>query len=334
MPTSKDDTKPTFLPGLEPGPTPPVSPDGPIGGRSGRGLVRASLSARRGEDVVLLMNGICGPTFSGLSRPRGPLSSWENRLRARLGMVGSTESALIWREKATPAGRSIFRLAPWTRPTSGKGSIGSQSETWRTPNARQKGGGSYSDPRKAELRMASGHQINLQDEMVIAANWSTPRASDGEKGGPNQSFGAGGQPLPAQMHQFQVSPWVTPSSRDWKDSPGMATNREDGRSRLDQLPRLMAVTWVTPQARDGSKGKEGPRPHDTGISLPQHVAATVLSGPTPNGSSATTERRGAPNPAFAFWLMGWPDEFTNGVLRATASISRSRSKFSPRSRKQ
>ncbi|HOV05439.1 MAG TPA: hypothetical protein PLG99_13615 [Kaistiaceae bacterium] len=27
--------------------------------------------------------------------------------------------------------------------------------------------------------------------------WSTPRASDGEKGGPNQAFSAGGEPLPA-----------------------------------------------------------------------------------------------------------------------------------------
>jgi hypothetical protein len=36
--------------------------------------------------------------------------------------------------------------------------------------------------------------------MREASPWSTPRASDGEKGGPNQSFGAGGQPLPAQMH--------------------------------------------------------------------------------------------------------------------------------------
>jgi hypothetical protein len=34
---------------------------------------------------------------------------------------------------------------------------------------------------------------------VIFAMWSTLRASDGEKGGPNQSFGAGGLPLPSQV---------------------------------------------------------------------------------------------------------------------------------------
>ncbi|MCB5205030.1 hypothetical protein LH464_21420 [Neorhizobium sp. T786] len=38
--------------------------------------------------------------------------------------------------------------------------------------------------------------------------WS-PRASDAEKGGPNQAFGAGGQPLPSQAVQ-----WMTPRSHE------------------------------------------------------------------------------------------------------------------------
>jgi hypothetical protein len=276
----------------------------------------------------LLTNGICGQTYSASSVPPGPLSLWESRLRERLATVGSTESALIWEAKATLAGRLISRLRLWTRPTSGKGSTGLPSETWRTPNAREKGGGSYSDPELALARHRSGHQINLEEQIVIEnakANWSTPRASDGEKGGPNQSFGAGGQPLPAQMHK---SARVTPSSRDWKDSPGMATERPDGRSRIDQLPRQMAATWVTPQAMDGSKGSLPPRPHDTGISLPQHMAATEVSGQTTNGSSATTEKRGAPNPVFAFWLMGFPGEWVSGALAAMQSLPRSRRKSS------
>jgi hypothetical protein len=32
---------------------------------------------------------------------------------------------------------------------------------------------------------------------LVYAFWPTLRASDGEKGGPNQSFGGGGQPLPS-----------------------------------------------------------------------------------------------------------------------------------------
>jgi hypothetical protein len=150
----------------------------------------------------------------------------------------------------------------------------------------------------------------------IGSPWSTPRASDGEKGGPNMSFGAGGQPLPAQMHQAM---WVTASSRDWKDTPGMATSSGD-RTRIDQLPRQMAQEpqasrWSTVQAMDGNKGSLGPRPHDTGVSLPQQISAAMGQiGPTPTGSSATTAKRGAPNPVFAFWLMGFPDEWISGAL--------------------
>ena len=306
-------------------------------------------------------------------------------------MLGSTESSLIWKAKATPAGRLIFRLAPSTRHTNALGSTGSQWSTpshhdftgadserlltrqarcrekhsngngfglttgnmlvltqwptplardgmpphkpeyvaekkaqghgmsnlndtmafsaqWRSPTAGEARGGAYADPAKAVARMASGHTVNLEDQMVAAqaiiapngmecpsgpaipslnaapANWSTPRASDGEKGGPNQSFGAGGQPLPSQMHQ---ATWVTPSARDWKDTPGMAQQAGD-RSRLDQLPRQMAAT----------------------------------TGAMPTGSSATTGKRGArlvPNPVFAMWLMGFPPDLRNTILHVCSS---------------
>jgi hypothetical protein len=44
--------------------------------------------------------------------------------------------------------------------------------------------------------------------------WSTPRSSDGEKGGPNQKFGAGGQPLPAQACQHSLPAPATPTAGD------------------------------------------------------------------------------------------------------------------------
>lgn len=238
-----------------------------------------------------MIQGICGRTFIASSVPDGPLSSWESRLRERLAMVGSTESALIWREKATPAGRPISRLAVATRHTNGTGSIGSQ--------------------------------------------WSTPRASDGEKGGPNMSFGAGGQPLPAQMHQ--ASPWVTPSARDWKDSAGMATEAGD-RNRVDQLPRQMAqnaVHWFTPTVEDATRQgsaeawmKYRREQHWPSARLRNEIqmAGMEPTGPTPNGSSATTAKRGAPNPVFAFWLMGFPDEWISGALEAMRSFRKPRRK--------
>jgi hypothetical protein len=40
---------------------------------------------------------------------------------------------------------------------------------------------------------------------VIVAMWSTIRATDGEKGGPNMTFGAGGSPLPSQVSETHRS---------------------------------------------------------------------------------------------------------------------------------
>jgi hypothetical protein len=295
-----------------------------------------------------MIQGICGRTY--IESFAGPeregldlLFLWENRLRERLATIGSTESALIWRRKDIRPGLSISRLAVSTRHTNGTDNIGRH---WPTAQARD-GMPPHSEAYIAEKK-AQGHGMaKLNDTMALTDRWSTARASDGERGG---------QPLPAQMHQAH---WVTASARDWKDSAGMATEAGD-RSRLDQLPRQMAATWVTVQAMDGSKGNQPPRPHDTGISLPQHMAATwgtirlqaygnperathaksriedqmygatSLTGQTPNGSSATTEKPGAPNPVFAFWLMGFPDEWISGALEAMRSYRKPRKKSSRR----
>ena len=47
----------------------------------------------------------------------------------------------------------------------------------------------------------NGRRSNLNDATVAISLdlWSTLRASDGAKGGPNQTFGAGGSPLPSQF---------------------------------------------------------------------------------------------------------------------------------------
>lgn len=204
-------------------------------------------------------------------------------------MVGSTECALIWREKTSPAGFAISRLAPWTPPTSGKGSGGSP---WNTPQAMDGNKGSLG-PRPHDTGVSLPQQI-----AGTVGQWPTPTLADVQGGRKTRSGKRSNEML---LNGLLTSPWVTPSARDWKDSAGMATTavNPDGstRARTDQLPRQMA--------------------------------ATAAPGQTTNGSSATTAKRGAPNPDFAFWLMGWPDEFRRGVLRAIASLPSSRRKSSP-----
>ena len=213
-------------------------------------------------------------------------------------MVGSTEYALIWREKATPAGASISRLAPWTPPISDSGSIGSQPSTWPTPDASL--GGADPETRKTGLSVQTfmvraawptptslsfdtshqpGNNRSSNKTLDLAygpkgSPWATPRASDGEKGGPNMAFGAGGTPLPAQMHQ--ASPWPTPQARD-----GMPPH---------------SAEYVAKHKANG---------HGM-ANLNDHMAFSASGAATP-GSSATTERpAGSPNPAFPCWLQGYP----------------------------
>jgi hypothetical protein len=92
------------------------------------------------------------------------------------------------------------------------------ADLWPTPTSRDHKDGSYTPnvPENALL----GRTVWMADQAL----WSTPRASDGEKGGPNQSFGAGGQPLPAQA--AQASGTVPDGSRDATVKPAGSLNPE------------------------------------------------------------------------------------------------------------
>lgn len=241
---------------------------GPTIGSCGQALRPASRSASRAKAKPRLTIGTCGPTFFESSVPDGPLSSWENRLRRRLARAGSTECSLTWKASATPAGRPLSRLVP-----------------------------------------SMGRTVVIE-------------------------FGSS----PTDM-----ALWVTASARDWKDTPGMMTTRPDGRSRIDQLPRQVAAAcWPTPTASadksirtpEGARAEveRGKSPDLCAVTLamyptprsspnenrttkipPSQLAgrhglylSSVAIGMEPDGSSATTEKPGALNPAFVCWLMGFP----------------------------
>lgn len=260
-----------------------------------------------------MIQGICGRTFIGSSVPDGPLSSWESRLQERLAMVGSTESALIWRTKTSPAGLSISRLAPSTRHTNGTDSTGS---LWTTVSARD-----WKDSVGMATEAADGRVRLDQLPRQMISYSATPRASDGEKGGPNMSFGAGGTPLPSQMYSYNPTPTVA-------DVQGGRKARSGTRASEPLLNGLMVSYSPTP---DASCGGADPLSRSTGKSVQTHMVAMARGGQTPNGSSAlSTAKRGAPNPAFPFWLMGFPDEWTSGALAAMRLFRSSRRKSSPR----
>ncbi len=249
-------------------------PAGQTSAPSGPDPAPASPSASPAREQEQTTQGIYGRTSFALSAPVGPLSSWVNRLQARLAMVGSTEFELTWKVKDTPAKASIFRLAPSTRRTSGSGCIG-----WPTPKASDGEGG-------RTTKTKGGGNSHLPIHAREAATWSTPSAADGKGttgGGQNSS-------LRTQTH---ASTWPTPTANDHKGS-GPTVMRQDGVDRTWQR-----LDYATEQG---------------------------MPGAMPNGQPAQTEKRGALNPEFVSWLMGFPPEWDACAPTATPSSRRSRQK--------
>jgi hypothetical protein len=128
----------------------------------------------------------------------------------------------------------------------------------------------WSTPMAADARGSAGvGKTELPNQATMR---STPRASDGEKGGPNQSFGAGGIPLPAQTAQ-----WSTPSVAD---VTGGRMARSGGRS---------GEPLLNGQAKSLSSRQD---------------LTTYRVGGIPS------QDRRALNPLFVEWLMGWPPGWT------------------------
>jgi len=224
------------------GPTPSVSPGGHQMSLFGQAPVRASRSRLRAKGRALLTNGIYGPTFSDSSAPAVPQSSWESRLRERLGTLGSTEYDLTWREKVTPAGRSIFRLAPSTRRTGGTGCTGWPSPV-SSPNTNRK-------TRSCPVEIAGQHGLTLAGVAHDLTGWPTPNTPSG---GPNTKSTAthtGGLDLEGAV---RVCGWPTASARDWRDPRASAETMAKNARPLNEVAG-MVVGWTTPQAHDTSPG--------------------------------------------------------------------------------
>ncbi|SQG66896.1 methyltransferase [Stenotrophomonas maltophilia] len=261
---------------------------GPTTANSGPAAPRASRSPSRVKEKPRMTIGTCGPTSFASSVPDGPLSSWENRLRRRLARTGSTECLLTWKQKTTPAGRSLSQLVPSTRPT---------DETacglWRTPNAHVVD--AKSNVVKLEGRKPSDPQVGLADQ--VAALWPTPTASLADKGvrsteGAIREAARNHGPDLAAVSVAAM--WPTPLTND----------------------SLGSGYCYGPKRPDGRRAEF--------LKLPG--VALVASGLPHRGSSVTTERPGALSPAFVCWLMGFPAAWDVCAPTATPSSRKSRRK--------
>ena len=182
-------------------------------------------------------------------------------------------------------GMAAATFAPWPTPT--------------VPNGGRTG-----------LRTEPGREgtpRHLSDAVTLVmtppVGWNTPRATDGEKGGPNQSGGA----LPADAAMV-LAGWATPTAQD--HSRGTLPPRpQDTGVPLSQMAGLAdppASPWATPAARDYRHPNAKPYTERGGEKKGEQLNNQVVhSGPITNSSPAETGKRGVLNPAFSLWLMGY-----------------------------
>jgi hypothetical protein len=162
-------------------------------------------------------------------------------------------------------------------------------------------------------------------------NWSTPKATDGAKGGPGQSYGSGGMPpLPAQAAQWQTPvaddqmdrlrgkinsrgepklsaqaiQWPTPAAQNWKGSSEASIIRADGKSRMDILHYRAEQGFTHPGPVIMAHGRRS-SPHFP-ISRPLWASMIASHGRAASRRILKGRARRRLNPLFVGWLMGWP----------------------------
>jgi hypothetical protein len=102
-----------------------------LGGQDGQTIARygpapalVNLSAQQAKALGLMMSGTYGRTSTGLLKSADLQSLLESKLRQRTDSLGSILYKLTWKDRATPAGRSIPALRASVRHTSASGFSG------------------------------------------------------------------------------------------------------------------------------------------------------------------------------------------------------------------
>lgn len=261
-----------------------------------------------------------GETFADWASRLRLDSSQRQKLARAIGASGS--SSLQWPTMRSGSG------AVNTLPEVGgmvNGRIEAAVANWPTPTANDwKGSGPTLQRVDGQMR---GDRLDYATEQF----WSTPRASDGEKGGPNQAFGAGGIPLPAQTAQ-----WPTPTARDHfpPHSPEyIAAKRAEGHGMANLNDKV--ALWATPSASVSNDGEtpstwnaraallRAKHGNGNGAGKPLTIQSQELLSSLPDPTTSADGEQSSPdrrslNPLFVEWLMGWPPTWTMLASNASA----------------
>ena len=341
--TLPDTPNVTFLQDSGVGFTPLTLPDGRVIDPCGLALALASLSARQVKALGLRTSGIYGPPGSTSSRSASLQSSLENRLRARLSMLGSTLYTLTWKAWVTPSGVSRFRLrasVPRTSETETTGWVTQTTRDWKDSGAGIK-------PRAdGSLRL---------DQLPRQANlcgWPTPLAFDstnnGEaralryKGNAPSEAGNKRDPNAPGSYRGDLKDWVALAGWPTPMAGTPAQNGNNAAGNTDSSRKTVALAgWGTPTAtQPGGTGEQyvARSVAKTGNLTPTMLAHQVAlvgparltaSGELLIGSLAEMASGGPLNPAHSRWLMGYPVAWDACAPMATPSSRKRRQSSLP-----
>jgi hypothetical protein len=271
-----------------------------------------------------------GPSFDGASAWYDPPTSSWRTFQACLLEVWELFSE-SWPSSGMTRNGRLFRRQPLVRRTSGSGSfsshrsVGHQAE-FPTPtgaaygSSGNAGGGNAESGNRPGLEMmarlglwptptandskndAGPSQFERNSAALNVAvrdpdRFPTPRASDGEKGSPNQKHGDGSPTLAAV-----ASMWPTPTAGDAKASGSRnleGSSAHAGVSLTDAVRYGNSSTprWATPKSSpSGPDYARAGREESGGDDL-----ATQVARGTP----------GQLNPTWVEWLMGFPLGWTD-----------------------
>lgn len=209
----------------------------------------------------------------------------------RLVQTGLPQQIDHW---TTPQAHDVSPRGSGQVPTTkaGNACLARDAMNWPTPMA--------GTPARNGNSEAGNNDFTRRVDAILET-WGTPRASDAEKGGPHQAFGAGGKPLPSQ-----AANWPTATTRDHKGSSETSLTRKDGKSRLDMLDFAAEQGFSRPDPATMQRGLPSSqwRPTSRRLlrSVTSHVALTSLRRWLRRGNW----RKRRLNPIFVEWLMGWP----------------------------
>lgn len=196
-----------------------------------------------------------------------PRPTWAPVMAARAGSALSG----AW---LTPHGMSGMEAE--TGKAGAGGEFAKQATQWMTPNVPN--GGRHVPP---ELIASKGMTEDGQKRTVGLESqtkyWSSPRATDGTKGGPNQAGSKGDLMLPSQVCQ-----WPTPVANDDNKTPeahmAMKSRMKGGPRNTITSLQVLVQQWPTPAARDGKGANSEEHATVTGGGAETHGSTSQLCG--------------------------------------------------------